>query len=104
VTADDFAFHRLVWFARNDKVDCFSLEERQEQFLRHWIVAVVLFEDLQVQLFRRIAQNHRVRLEMRRGVRKTDVVDARLEIKRHRVPDNGEVLVVNSERGFGSEA
>ena len=45
-----------------------------------------------------IAQNHRVRFNMGRGVGEADVVDSTQQIQREMIAHGGEVLVVDRQR------
>ncbi len=103
--ADDFALHDVIGFVGfgDEEVDGFALEEGEEQILGHGIVAVVLLEDLEVGLAGGIAQDDGVGFEMRGGVREADVIDAALEVERDGVADDGEVLVIDGERGIGEQ-
>ena len=86
------------------KINRLALEQRQEQFLRDRIIAVILLQDLQRMFARRVAQNDRIRLDLRRRAGVADGVDAGLEVERHGVAHDGEVLVVNGKRGLGEAA
>src|SRR5437016_2749200 len=68
-----------------------------------WVVPVILFQDLEVHLPLRVAQNNRVRLEVGRRFRETHVIDAWFQIQRHCVADDGKVLVVNGQGGRSSD-
>ena len=74
-----------------------------QQLLRNWIVAIILLEDLQVRLASRIAQNHRIGLEVGRCFGETDVVYALLKIDRNGVAYHREILIVNCERRLAGE-
>ena len=47
---------------------------------------------------RRIAENHRVSLNLGGGVGITDMIDAGLQIQRHGILHHGEVLIANGKR------
>ena len=66
--ADDLAPDRfdLLAVLENYEVNRFAFVQRQEQFLRNGIVAVILLENLQ-RASARIAQNDRIRLDMGRN-------------------------------------
>ncbi len=101
--ADDFAlndfFLRLaVEPIGHLKINRLPLEQREQQLLRNRIVAIILLKDLQRMFAARVAQNHRVRLDVRGCVGVADVVDAGLQIERHGVAHDGKILVVNGER------
>jgi len=49
-----------------------------------------------------VAQNHRIRLNLRCRVGVTHIVDAGFEVKRGRCRHDGEVLVVNGEGRLGN--
>ena len=80
------------------KINRLALEQRKQQFLRHRVVAIILFQNLQRSFAGRVAQNHRVRLDMCRRAGVMDVAHASLQVERHGVAHDGEVLVVNGER------
>ena len=70
--ADDFAGNqfarlRVVLQPRFLKINRLALEQRQQQFLRDRVVAVILLEDLQRMFAGRVAQDDRVRLHLRGG-------------------------------------
>ena len=81
----------------------FAFKKRKQQFLRNRIVAIILLEDLQVRLAGRIAQNHRIGLEVGGRFGETDVVYALLQIDRNGVAHYREILIVNRERRLAGE-
>ena len=97
--ANDFALHGLdALRCRNFKVDRLAFVEREQQRLRDRIGAVILLEHLQGVFAGRVAQDHRVGLEMHGDVVHVDLVLAGLQIEREFLADDGEILVVNRER------
>ena len=80
------------------EVDRFSFKEREEQFLRDGIVAVILFEDLQIRFPLRVAQDDRIGFEMGRRIGDTHIIHALLQIERHGIAHHGEVLIVDCQR------
>ena len=84
------------------KINRLALEQRQQQFLRDGVVAVILLPNLERMFAGRVAQNHRVRLDARGRIGITHIVDAGLEVERDRVAHDGEVLVVNGEGRLGN--
>ena len=99
---NDFAGLRVVLHAHVFKINRLALEQRQQQFLRHRIVAVILFQDLQRMLARRVAQDDRIRLDLRGRAGVEHGILAGLQVQRHGVAHDGEILVVNGERRLGA--
>ena len=95
---------RVVLQAHLFKTNRLALEQRQQQFLRHRVVAVILLEDLQRMLARGVAQDDRIRLDLRGGAGVSHGIVAGLQVERHGVAHDGEVLVVNGERRLGGAA
>ena len=105
--ADNFAGNqfgdlRAVLGADVLEINRLALEEREQEFLRDRVVAVILFQDLQRVFAGGVAQDDGVRLHLRGRAGIDDGIRASLEVERHGVADDGEVLVVNGERGFGN--
>jgi len=71
-----------------------------DRALRERIGPVVLFEDLQGALAGRIAQNHRIRLQLHRDVRDAELTDSLLEVQRQRLAHHGKILVVDGHRSL----
>src|SRR3954462_7282803 len=98
--ADDLALHDLVGFVLvlDEEVDGLALKQRKQALLRDWVVAIVLFEDLELALAEGVPQDHAVRLDVGRSSGVSDAVLARLQRERKKLPHHREILVVDGER------
>src|SRR5205823_13745946 len=98
--ADDLALHNLVglFLIFHKKVDGLAVEEREQTLLRDRVVAVVLFEDLELPFAEGVAQDDAVGFDVSRGPAESDTVLARLQRQRKQLPYDREVLVVDGER------
>ena len=82
-----------------EKVDGLAFVEREQQLLRDGIGAIVLLQHLQRALSARIAQDHRVGLEMRRDLGETYGVHSGGQLQRNVFAHQRKVPVVDGERG-----
>ncbi len=95
--AHHLAFDDLVRL--HQELDGLAFIERKQQLLRDGIIAVILFQDLQC-TSGRIAQDHGIRLQVRRNAGILGAIHARTEVKWHIFPRHKEILVVDGERGL----
>src|SRR5258708_8051936 len=86
------------------KLNGLAFVECQQILKRHRIGEVILFEDLQVDLTDRVAQDHRVRLGAGGESGVPDAVHTGLEIEGHSVTHNSEVLFVDAKGRIGPTA
>src|SRR5438105_393587 len=95
--ANDLAFDGVVLAvaAADDEIDCLPLVEGKQHLRRDWIVAVVLLENMQRAPIR-IAQDNRIRLQMRGYPSVLRFIDSGLQVQWHMLARNKEILVVNS--------
>ncbi len=95
--ADDFSLHhaRVAVLVRLQELNRLSLIQGQQQLLRDRIIPVILFENLKTAARVQWAQDHGIRLKMRRNVSDLHVVYAQLQIERHFLPHDCKLLVVN---------
>ncbi len=99
--ANDLAFHDFGFpVVLHFKIQDLAFIQCQQQGLGKWIVAVILFQNMQLVGARRIAQHDRIRLYMRRGLGEAHMVQSRLQVERNRLAHNREVLVINRDRQF----
>ena len=104
-TAHDLAANdaiRLIALATIE-FEGLALEEGQQHRLGDRVVAVRLFENLELGLTRNIAQDDRIRFDLRRDTGEGDLIDARLEVQWQRFAHHREASVIDSERRIGSE-
>lgn len=78
-----------------EKLDGFAFAQGEQQILGDWVVAVILLQDLKGRLAGGIAENDRVRLEMRRGAGVVNLIFAGAQGERDRIAHNSKVLVIN---------
>ena len=98
LAGNQLACRRVVLHAHVLEINRLALVQREQQFLRDGVVAVILLQDLHHAFASSVAQDDRIRLDVRRRAREPHLVHARLEVERHGIADDREVLVVDGER------
>ena len=98
--ANDFAFDGLPGGAL--EVDDAAFVQRKQRVFIDGIGAVVLLENTQGMLAGQVAQHDRIRLEMNRDVVHGHLVFTGFQVKENILAHDGEILVIDSERGLGA--
>ncbi|MGA2594306.1 MAG: hypothetical protein ABSH32_30775 [Bryobacteraceae bacterium] len=84
------------------EIDGLAFVAPQQRFERDRVGPVALLQNLQ-HAPARAAQHHGLRLQLGSRAREFDSVDTSFQVERNCLAHNGELLVVNRERGIGGK-